>query len=189
MCMLEYIVPWEVNCMYHSIIATNDARRHWLNPGLCAHAFNKQLCTACSFIEHTKENIGQRKKTYLFSIFSRWHIEYRLALVNPTKLQFETQHDEVFDILLVTTSERSSCIRLPRLRPCRIDAPRNRTQSQPWSRIKMSSYQYSKYPCGDKTILKSSYPHTDISYAGKMAYWYWTSPQALTTSNKKWPWQ
>ena len=35
--------------------------------------------------------------------------------------------------------------------------------------IKMSSYQYRKSHCGDKTILRSSYLHNAISCTGKMS--------------------
>ena len=40
----------------------------------------------------------------------------------------------------------------------------------------MSSYQYRKYHCVDKTVVRSSYLHNGISYTGKMAYLYWFSP-------------
>ena len=36
--------------------------------------------------------------------------------------------------------------------------------------IKMSSYQYRKSHCGDKTIIRSSYLHNGNSYTGKTAY-------------------
>ena len=36
------------------------------------------------------------------------------------------------------------------------------------SNIKMSSYQYRKSHCGDKTILRPSYLHNGISFTGKM---------------------
>ena len=39
--------------------------------------------------------------------------------------------------------------------------------SGPWFNIKMPSYQYRKSHCGDKTIVRSSYLHNGISYAGK----------------------
>ena len=42
--------------------------------------------------------------------------------------------------------------------------------------IKMSSYQYRKSHCGDKTVVRSSYLHNGISYSGKMASLYWISP-------------
>ena len=38
---------------------------------------------------------------------------------------------------------------------------------------KMSSYQYRKSHCGDKTILQPSYLHNGISYTGKMTSLYW----------------
>ena len=46
----------------------------------------------------------------------------------------------------------------------------------PWFNIKMSSYQYRKSHCGDKTVVRSSYPHNGISYTCKTSL-YWDSPQ------------
>ena len=43
----------------------------------------------------------------------------------------------------------------------------------PWFNIKMSSYQYRKYHCGDKTVVRSSYLHNGISYIGKITSLYW----------------
>ena len=43
----------------------------------------------------------------------------------------------------------------------------------PWFNIKMSSYQYRKSHCGDKTVVRSSYLHNGISYTGKMSSLYW----------------
>ena len=42
----------------------------------------------------------------------------------------------------------------------------------------MSSYLYRKYHCGDKTVVRSSHLHNEISYTGKMTYFYWI--RALT---------
>ena len=42
-----------------------------------------------------------------------------------------------------------------------------------WFNIKMSSYQYRKSHCGDKTLLRPSYLHNGISYTGKMTSSYW----------------
>ena len=39
--------------------------------------------------------------------------------------------------------------------------------------IKMSSYQYRKSHCGDKTVVRSSYLHNGISYTGNMSSLYW----------------
>ena len=47
----------------------------------------------------------------------------------------------------------------------------------PWFNTKMSSYQYRKSHCGDKTILRPSYLHTGISYTGKTASLYWIGAQ------------
>ena len=52
-------------------------------------------------------------------------------------------------------------------------------QSGPWFNIKMSSYQYWKSHCGDKTVIRSSYLHNEIPYIGKMASLYWISPQKV----------
>ena len=46
----------------------------------------------------------------------------------------------------------------------------------PWFNIKMASHQYRKFHCGDKTVVRSSYLHNGISYAGKMTSLYWFSP-------------
>ena len=43
----------------------------------------------------------------------------------------------------------------------------------PWFNIKMSSYQYRKSHCGDKTVVRSSYLHNAVSYTGKMISLYW----------------
>ena len=48
----------------------------------------------------------------------------------------------------------------------------NRTAPGPWFNKKMSSYQYRKSHCGDKTILRLSYLHNGISYTGKTASLY-----------------
>ena len=43
----------------------------------------------------------------------------------------------------------------------------------PWFNIKISSYQYRKSHCGDKTVVRSPYLHNGISYTGKMSSLYW----------------
>ena len=43
----------------------------------------------------------------------------------------------------------------------------------------MSSYQYRKSHCGDKTILRPSYLHNGISYTGKTISSYWIGAQML----------
>ena len=43
----------------------------------------------------------------------------------------------------------------------------------PWFNIKMPSYHYRKSHCGDKTIFRTSYHHSGISYTDKMASLYW----------------
>ena len=46
-----------------------------------------------------------------------------------------------------------------------------------WFNKKMSSYQYRKSHCGDKTILRPSYLYNGISYTGKMTSLYWIRAQ------------
>ena len=45
--------------------------------------------------------------------------------------------------------------------------------------IKMTSYQYMKSHCGDKTILRPSYLHNGISYTGKTTSLYWIKAQDI----------
>ena len=44
---------------------------------------------------------------------------------------------------------------------------------RPRFNMKMTSYQYRKSHCGDKTILRTSYLHNGIFYIGKMMSLYW----------------
>ena len=55
--------------------------------------------------------------------------------------------------------------------------------SGPRFNIKMSSYQYRKSHCGDKTVVRSSYLHNGISYTGKMTSLYWIRAQWDTNWN------
>ena len=45
----------------------------------------------------------------------------------------------------------------------------------------MPSHQYRKSHCGDKSVVRSSYLHNGIPYAGKMASLYWISSLTLKT--------
>ena len=54
----------------------------------------------------------------------------------------------------------------------------------PWFNIKMSSYQYRKPHCGDKTVVRSSYFQNGISYTGKTTSLYWDGPLVLASWNK-----
>ena len=56
-----------------------------------------------------------------------------------------------------------------------------------WFNIKMSSYQYRKSHCGDKTVVGSSNLRNGISYTGKITSLYWISPsdsQYLISNSK-----
>ena len=63
----------------------------------------------------------------------------------------------------------------------------------PQFNIKLSSYQYRKSHCGDKTVVRSSYLHNGISYTGKMTSLYWIRAQVLGSHSlnmefeTKWP--
>ena len=57
------------------------------------------------------------------------------------------------------------------------------TELGPWFNIKMSSYWYRKFHCGDKTVVRSSYLHNGISYTGKMTSLYWIRAQTLIMFN------
>ena len=48
--------------------------------------------------------------------------------------------------------------------------------------IKITSYQYRKSHCGDKTILWLSYLHNGISYTGKTTSLYWIWDQAISNT-------
>ena len=53
--------------------------------------------------------------------------------------------------------------------------------------IKISSYQYRKSHCGDKTVVRSSYLHNGISYTGKMSSLYWIGALMLfLTKRVRW---
>ena len=43
----------------------------------------------------------------------------------------------------------------------------------------MTSCLYRKSHCGDKTVVRSSYLHNGISYAGKMSSIYWITPRSF----------
>ena len=53
--------------------------------------------------------------------------------------------------------------------------------------IKMSFYQYRKSHCGDKTVVRSSYLHNEISYTGKMTSSYWIRALGLYSLNGRTP--
>ena len=52
-------------------------------------------------------------------------------------------------------------------------------RSGPQFNIKMTSHQYKKPHCGDKTILRPSYLHNGISYTHKMISLYWIRAQEV----------
>ena len=53
-----------------------------------------------------------------------------------------------------------------------------------WFNIKISSYKYRKYYCGDKTVIQSFYLHNVFSYTGKMASSYWIGARRKRIDSK-----
>ena len=64
-----------------------------------------------------------------------------------------------------------------------IQRPSLYTEPGPRFNIKMTSYQYRKSHCGDKTILRPSYLHNGISYTGKTISFYWIGALVLDSNN------
>ena len=52
-------------------------------------------------------------------------------------------------------------------------------QPGPWFNIKMSSYQYRKSHCGDKTVVRSSHLHNRISYTVRCHLYIESGPRSL----------
>ena len=52
--------------------------------------------------------------------------------------------------------------------------------------IKMTSYQYRKSHCGNKTILRASYLNNGICYTGKMTSLYWIGAQFICRISYPW---
>ena len=48
-----------------------------------------------------------------------------------------------------------------------------------WFNIEMSPYHYRESHCGDKTVVRSSYLHNGISYAGMMTSLFYIKPPGL----------
>ena len=83
---------------------------------------------------------------------------------------------QLWDYLIVSvpiTNPTHPIWRLQRTQSSVKLAPGPRGRPGPWFNIKMSSYQYRKSHCGDKTVVRSSYLHSGISYTGKMSSLYW----------------
>ena len=51
----------------------------------------------------------------------------------------------------------------------------------PWFNTKMTSYQYRKSHCGDKTIFRPSYLHNGFSSTDKMTSLYWIKAQGAVS--------
>ena len=56
----------------------------------------------------------------------------------------------------------------------------------PWFNIKMSSHQFRKSHCGDKTVVRSSYLHNRISYTGKTSTVYWCMASNWKALQNEW---
>ena len=93
------------------------------------------------------------------------NISNKVKLSSPLCVA-STLHGKVDRVTaLVVTGDVDACLQRLQWRP------------GPWFNIKMSSYQYRKSYCGDKTVVRSSYLHNGISYTGKMSSLYWMGAQ------------
>ena len=54
----------------------------------------------------------------------------------------------------------------------------------PWLNMKMSSYQYRKSDCGDKTTVRSSYLHNGITSTGKQHLYIESAPHQGTSPHR-----
>ena len=106
-------------------------------------------------------------------------LELRLSCTNP--LTWASQHLQCSNSLFRLTSQRkhqSSTLVWPlwgkftSTSGCPSQRASN-METGPRFNIKISSYQYRKSHCGDKTVVRSSYLNNGISYIGKTTSLYW----------------
>ena len=120
----------------------------------CKHIFSDSYL---DHFEHTGECYGVSPKIH-------WHTltQYLNGLVQDCSISIANE----LEILQSCTKPYSCNVVLP---------------PGPRFNIKMTSYQYRKFHCGDKTILRPSYLHIGISYTDKTTSLYWI--RALPTSH------
>ena len=70
--------------------------------------------------------------------------------------------------------------KIPFRNPMKIPKPFPGLDSGGWFNIKMSSYEYRKSHCGDKTVIRSSYLHNGNSFTGKITSLYWIRAQVTS---------
>ena len=100
---------------------------------------------------------------------------YALNITNiPSRRQWVNTWNFPWEHLHFYTTPRGGLFREVPLDTCIWDV--SSECPGPWFNIKMSSYQYRKSRCGDKTVVRSSYLHNGVSYPGKIASLYWFSP-------------
>ena len=104
-------------------------------------------------------------------IWSTW-VKPNLSMCWDTIQNVNTSFITLKSIQLVKINIRH-CNRRTSIMITKVDTPGL------WFNIKMTSYQYRKSHCGDKTILRPSYLHNGISYTGKMTSLYWIGAQNI----------
>ena len=119
-------------------------------------------------------------KIFISESFSPW-IRPLCGISNGTfEIPYKTSHPyiERYDFYIVLNIHELSDSRV-HMRFC-IPETLHTNQFEwpgPWFNIKMTSYQYRKSHCGDKTIWRPSYLHNGISHTGKMPSLYWIRAQ------------
>ena len=113
---------------------------------------------------------------YTCCIFTYGAVPTLKAQLSP-KSSRETRHrfslGAIHGCLLCVQSTCVICVAITALWTMASVIDRITMRPGPWFNIKMSSYQYRKSHCGDKTVVKSSYLHNGIFYTGKMSSLYW----------------
>ena len=106
------------------------------------------------------------------SIFPQCTIHNRnvhISVLNDALWDMEQVHYGICELSQLAHISHEFCIRFCRVLLCLVGL----SSSGPWFNKKMSSYQYRKSHCGDKTILQPSYLHNGIPYTGKTTSLYW----------------
>ena len=144
--------------------------------------FNWYQCIYIWMIIYVHINIGHithwfPEVTYEWiSVAGIWKWMHPLILVLLT-FSGKLENRSAFRIIFHHWNVASCCNSLPH--KTRTTTSWSHKEPGPWFNIKMTSYQYRKSHCGDKTILRPSYLHNGISYTGKMTSFYWISPQVF----------
>ena len=129
---------------------------------------------------HPDENIGSVKSRILDNEDMILPHKQHVNILDRERTRLSMYHFDLtkeYSVHLVLSLREGMQIRVK----TNIDGPMKLEHSNwtpgPRFNLKISSYQYRKSHCGDKTVVKSSYLHNGISYTGKMTSLYWTRLQ------------